>query len=320
MRGDLDYYPGIVIHCQELEVLDHHVRRLRLPFSALLFALLLSGCWNGRALYSFEQPFWSSIGGEPRLHAALAGAAASHGYFPRIDVDGAGTDPQALLAGILGSGAYSAAIVGPLLSFEWTAFVPRFPGTRFVLIDAPPPDQDPPPNAVFLTFDRTGAFRDAGRAAGESVRATHGAAEASLSGSRIAMLTSDASGLAPAEVDAFTRGVAEALDGARPVSRVLAAPSDRAAVRAAVDEMRRAGAEVFLIGLGEQDPMGLEALRDNGGRAIVADWQVSGAFRAQVMLSVEEDVAGGITRALDALRTNVARVQGPVKLVSGKKI
>jgi hypothetical protein len=320
MRGDLDYYPGIVVDCQELEVLDHHVRRLRLFLSALLFALFLCGCWNGRVLYSFEQPFWASIGGEPRLQAALAAAAAARGYFPRIDVQGAGPDPQALLAGILASGRYSAAIVGPLLSFEWTAFVPRFPGTRFILVDAPPPAQDPPPNAVFLTFDRTGAFRDAGRAAGESVRAAHGAADASASGPRIAVLTRDDSSLSAAEVKAFTRGAAETLDGAQPVSRVLSGAPDRAAVRAAVDVLRRSGAEVFLLGLGELDPLGLEALRDGGGRAIVADWQVSGAFPAQVMLSVEVDVAGGITQALEALRTGVVRVQGPLRLVSGKKI
>jgi hypothetical protein len=301
-------------------VLHRHVRRLRLLLSALLFVLLLCGCWNGRVLYSFEQPFWASIGGEPRLQAVLAGAAAAHGYLPRIDVQAAGADPQAQLAGLLASGRYSAAIVGPLLSFEWTAFVPRFPGTRFILIDASPPAQDPPPNAVFLTFDRTAAFRDAGRAAGESVRAAHGAADASVSSPRIAVLTRDESSLSAAEVDAFARGAAETLDGAQPVSRVLSGAPDRAAVRAAVDVLRRDGAEVFLLGLGELDPLGLEALRDGGGRAVVADWQVSGAFAAQVMLSVEADMPGGITQALDALRTGVVRVQGPVVLVSGKKI
>jgi len=298
---------------------NQRVTRRRMTFLAVVCALLLTGCWNGRVLFSFEQPFWSSIGGKTRLRAALAGAAVSHGYLPRIDVEAAGADPFASLVGNLASGGYAAVTVGPLLSFQWAAFVSRFPGTRFVLIDPPAPVHDLPPNAVFLTFDRTGAFRDAGRAAGDSVRGKFNAAASQL-GVRIAVLASDGSGLSAAEVDAFTRGVAETLDGGRPVLRTLPASPDRAGIRAAVDQLRRAGAEIILLGLGERDPQGLEALRDAGGSAVVADWQVSGAFPSQVFLSVEEDVPGGITRALDALRAGVPRVYGPVRLVSGKKI
>jgi len=113
---------------------------------------------------------------------------------------------------------------------------------------------------------------------------------------------------------------AEALDGGQPVSRALTAPVDKTRIKAAVDDLRRAGVEVFLLGLGENDPLGLEALRDAGGKAVLADWQVSGAFPSQVLMSVEEDVPGGITRALDALRAGASLVQGPVRLVSGKKI
>jgi len=291
-----------------------------MPVLAVLCALLLAGCWNGRILFSFEQPFWSSIGGEPRLRAALAGAAAARGYLPRVAVDAAAADPLAPLVENLTARAYAAVIVGPLLSFEWAAYVPRFPGTWFILVDAPAPVQDPPPNAVYLTFDRTDAFREAGHAAGQSVLGRFGAADASQLGKRIAVLASDDSGLSAAEVSAFTRGVTEALDGGQPVIWSLAAAPDRSMIRAAVDQMRRGGVEIFLLGLGERDPQGLEALRDAGGLAVVADWRVSGAFAAQVMLSIEEDVPGGITHALDALRAGVVRVQGPVRLVSGKKI
>ena len=323
MRDDLDYYPEIVIDCQEPAVFmrapSRATRRLSLSF-ALLCALALTGCGNGRVLFSFEQPFWSSIGGGRSLQAALAGAAAVHGYFPRVDVGPVGADALSALVGNLTAGGYAAAVVGPLLSFQWSTFVARFPGTRFVLIDAPAPAQDLPSNAVYLDFDRTGAFHDAGRAAGESVRGRFGSADVSQLGQRIAVLTSNDSGLAAEEVEAFTRGVAEVLDGGKPVSRTLASPLDRAATRAAVDEMRRAGAEIFLLGLGENDPLGLEALRDAGGAAVLADWQVSGVFPAQVLVSVEEDVPGGITRALDALHAGVSLVQGPVRLVSGKKI
>ena len=294
--------------------------RLRALLPAVLCVPLLAACWNGRILFTFEQPFWSSIGGESRVGAALAVASAERGYFPRIDVEPVSPDPVSALAGKIAPRGYAAVIVGPLLSFEWEGFATKFPRTKFVLIDAPVPSRDAPANAVFLTFDRTGAFRDAGRAAGTKVQTKFGAVDASGLGPRIAVLTSVDSDLSPGEVDSFTRGVAEALDGGRPESRLLPAPADAGAISAAVDQLRRAGVETFLLGLGERNPAGLEALRGAGGAAVLADWRASGAFSAQVLLSVEEDVPGGITRALNVLRTGVTRVQGPVRLVSGKKI
>ncbi len=289
----------------------------------ILCVLLLTGCWNGRALFSFEQPFWSSLGADSRLKASIAGDAARRGYLPRVDVGGGAPDPLKALTSTVSTGGYAVVIVGPLLSFDWASYVPRFPRTRFILIDAPAPSPDPPSNAVFLTFDRTPAFREGGRAAAESVpggQGASGAAPGSELAPRVGVLMSDDSGLTEAETDAFASGVAEAMDGGRPVIRKLTAPADRNSIRAAIDQMRRAGTQVFLFGLGEHDLLALEALRDGGGSAIVADWEASGAFAAQVLASVEEDVPGGITRAWDALRAGVVRVNGPVKLVVGKKI
>ncbi len=289
----------------------------------ILSVLLLAGCWNGRVLFSFEQPFWSSLGADARLKASIAGDAARRGYLPRVDVGGGAPDPLKALDTIVSTDRYAVVIVGPLLSFDWASYVPKFPRTRFILIDAPVPAKDQPANAVFLTFDRTSAFREAGRAAAESVRGGPGApgpAPGSELAPRIGVLTSDDSGLTEAETDAFASGVADALDGGRPVTRKLTAPLDKNSIRAAIDQMRRAAAQVFLFGLGEHDPLALEALRDGGGSAVVADWEASGAFAGQVLASVEEDVPGGITRAWDALRAGVARVNGPVKLVIGKKI
>ena len=225
-----------------------------------------------------------------------------------------------MLSGKLAARGYAAAVVGPLLSFEWQGFSAQHPRTIFVVIDAPIPVGDTPPNVVFLTFDRTAAFRDAGWAAGTEVRRKFGAADASRLGPRIAMLTCADSDISAAEVDAFTRGVSDSLDGGRPEARFLTSPVDAGAITAAVGQMRKAGAEVFLLGLGEHDPSGLQALRDAGGAAVLGDWAVSGAFPPQVLLSVEEDVPGGITRALDGLRSGVTHVRGRVTLVGGKKI
>jgi hypothetical protein len=277
--------------------------------------LLLAGCWNGRALFSFEPPFWSSMGEPGGLRVSMSVTALRHGYLPRFDVS-ASADPVASLAAALAAAPYRSVVVGPLLSLQWADFVPRFAGTKFILVDAPAPAAAPPANAVFLTFDRTAAFREAGRAAG----AAAGGAAASGGHALVGVLSCEGSGLYPEESEAFARGAAEALGGARPQARTLGPSPDPKDIRTAVQQMRGEGVAVFLLGLGDRDPDGLEALRDAGGRAVVADWQSSGAFPAQVLASVEEDVGGGIALALEALRTGTPRVEGRVRLVVGKKI
>jgi len=287
---------------------------------ALSCIVLLGGCWNGRALYSFERPYLSSLGDETGLRVSLVRAALSNGYLPGFDTD-LGAEPVAGLLRSTAAGGYSIVVVGPLLSFQWSQFVPNVPGSVFVLVDVHAPMGEVPKNAIFLTFDREPAFREAGRAAGESVRASARAGTPpSALGARIGVLAAEHSGLAPAEAEAFALGVADALDGARPGDRMLAASPDPEAIRASVSQMRDSGVAVFLLGLGERDPVGLEALRDGGGAAVVSDWQASGAFPAQVLASVEEDVPGGIARALAASKSGTRRVAGLVKVVRGRKI
>ena len=81
--------------------------------------------------------------------------------------------------------------------------------------------------------------------------------------------------------------------------------------------MHRDGVQLFLLGMGALDAWGLEVLQGTGGAAIVADWAASGAFPGQVFLSVEEDIPGGIARAL-ASPGRLRSINGPVRLVSGR--
>jgi basic membrane lipoprotein Med (substrate-binding protein (PBP1-ABC) superfamily) len=273
----------------------------------------LAGCWNGRLLYSYEPPFWSSLGDPGQLRYSMAASALEAGYVPRFDIS-ASAEPVATLSASLASGAYSAAVVGPLLSLQWADFVPRFPRTRFVLIDAPPPAGPAPPNAVFLRFDRTAAFREAGRAAG----GTPG--EAAGSRPLVGILSCNASDLSEQEIDAFARGVAEDGGGELPREQTLGASPDPKDIRAAVAQMRSEGVSVFLLGLGERNPDGLEAVRDAGARAVVSDWRSSGPLPSQVLASVEEEVTAGVRLALRALTAGTPRVEGPVRVVSGKKL
>ena len=279
---------------------------------------MLAGCWNGRVLYAFEPPFLATLGNDTALRLSLAAAALDHGYAPSFS-GGPAQDPVAVLQKEASRG-YSVVVVGPLLSFQWQQFVPAAPRTRFILVDVPAPSVGAPVNAVFLTFDRTRAFRDAGRAAAAAIRASAeaGAAPFDLA-QRIGVLAADGSGLAPEEAEAFTAGAAELLDGARPQGRTLPALPDPEAVRGAVTQMRADGVRVFLLGLGQRDALGLEALRDSGGVAVVSDWEHSGPLPSQVFATVEEDVPGGIARAL-AAPPAMRLVEGPVRLVRGRQI
>ena len=139
---------------------------------------------------------------------------------------------------------------------------------------------------------------------------------ASVSG-RVGMLLTDDGVLTPEKTDAFTSGVAEALDGGQPVTRTLSKPTDRSAVKGAIEQMRRAGVEIFLLGTGSLDPWCLEVMSTAGGSAVVADWAMSGAFPRQVFLSIEEDIPAGIGRALAPRAPGSGPVRGPVRVVSG---
>ena len=317
----------IDIDCQGLEVPDHPVKRLT-TFSLCLACILpLSGCWNGGILFAFERPFWDSIGGNAGLTLALSGECAVRGYLPRVLVTGPQESPVERLGREVATGRYRTVVVGPLLSFEWKGYAPRYPRTRFVLIGGDR-GEDLPPNVVLLRYDRANAYRAAGFAAGLSVRgkaaggkAAGGKAaggDAGGLGPRIGVLLSSSPELTAEETEAFSAGAAEALSGARPVVRVVAEPAEKPAVTTAVTQMHKEGVEVFLFGMGNLDAWCLEVLQTTGGCAVVADWAASAAFPEQVFLSIEEDIRGGILRVLAVAGPGMSAVSGPVRIVNGK--
>jgi basic membrane lipoprotein Med (substrate-binding protein (PBP1-ABC) superfamily) len=258
-----------------------------------------------------------SLGDDTQVRLALARAAVQHGYLPRIFVRGPQENPVAHLAQDVSAGPFRTVVVGPLLSFEWQGYVPQSPRTHFILIGGDAAD-DLPQNAVALVFDRTRAFNAAGFAAGESVRES-ARGEVSLAlGSRVGILLTSTSPLTAAETEGFVTGTAEALEGARPTVRVLADGTDRPGVKTAIEQMRAQGVDIFLLGMGSLDPWCLEVMKDAGGCAVVADWASSGAFPAQVFVSVEEDVPAGIARALAHAAPGIRAVDGPVRIVAGK--
>jgi hypothetical protein len=312
----MDEYPSIGIHCQGLEVPVASVKTLLMLSLCAVCALSVCGCWNGRVLLAFEQPFWATLGDDLPSRLVLAKESIPRGYLPRFLLMRSPDDPATRIVRELASGRYRAAVVGPLVSSQWKGFATRFTRTRFILIGAGNA-ADLPPNALQVTYDRTDAFRSAGFAAGSSVRTEGGGAAVSSLAGRVGMLRAADGVLTTEETDAFSAGVAEALDGGRPVDRVLEKPLDKAAVKLAIEQMGQAGVEIFLLGTGAFDPWCLEVMSSAGGCAVVADWAMSGAFPKQVFLSVEEDIPEGIGRALAASSSHQGRVSGPVRIVSG---
>ena len=165
----MDEYRLIGIHCQGLEVPDAPVKTL-IRFSVpALCALLVCGCWNGRVLLAFEEPFWASLGEDIPARISLARETIPHGYFPRFLLVRAPDDPVSRLLRELSYGGYRAAVVGPLASYQWRGYAAKFTHTRFILLSEEN-TPDLPANALQVRYDRTDAFRAAGFAAGVSVR------------------------------------------------------------------------------------------------------------------------------------------------------
>jgi hypothetical protein len=313
----MDEYPLAGVNCQGFEVPVAPVKWPAALILTVLSSLFLAGCWNGRVLLAFERPFWTSLDGGPRVALALGLSSAGQGYFPRLIVSGQAEHPSERLAAEAAAGRYSAVVVGPLLSFDWRTYAPQNARTRFILLGGISVT-DLPPNTVSLRFDRRNAFRAAGAAAGMAVK--DGAAAgpgAGAAGARIAVLLSPSPVLEPIEVDAFSEGVARVLDGSRPLVRMVTERVDKPTVKTVIEEMHKEGVEIFLLGMGALDAWALEVLKGTGGSAVVGDWSSSGAFPRQVFLSVEEDLAGGIGRALGS-RREAREVMGPVRLVGGR--
>ena len=262
-----------------------------------------------------EEPFWTAEGGDALLRAPLVRASLVHGYLPGFLLIRAQEDAGASLARALKARHYRTVVVGPLLALDQSVNVS--PTTRLLLVveDQAGPYQE---NAARLEFDRTSSFRTAGLAAGLSISQEAGGTAVNALASRIGVLVSAHPPGTSTELAAFTQGVAQALDGGQPVIRSLSDPIDRNAVKAAVDQMRRDGVEIFLLFMGAPDSWALETLKDDGGSAVVSDWAASGAFPRQVFLSIETDLVGGITLFLAGKVNAQGIVSGPVRVVAAK--
>ncbi len=270
-----------------------------------------------------SEPYWESANADGLLGGALSSVARARGLHLRIVLGGIMDSADEVLSRELASARAAAqmpwsttavVVTDPLSSAEAADLAPRFPSVLFILMgDA---GGDPRENLIRLLFDREPAFRTAGQAAGLALGGTNAAEY--RGGAKAGIILGGPRSASSADVAAFASGLKDAGLADRLVIRDLGVVVDAAGVQRVVNEMRAAGVEIFLPKLGEQNQVCLDAIRAAGGCAVTEDWRATKAFEAQVFLSVEEDVAGGIDACLKAAPQRPQTVHGPVLLACGK--
>jgi basic membrane lipoprotein Med (substrate-binding protein (PBP1-ABC) superfamily) len=276
-----------------------------IPILLIVSTLFVLACSSKELLVYASEPYWESVDGDGALRGALFSVARNHGLRLRVVLGAMMDGVPNILSRELSRSNARVVVVDPLSSAQAAGLAQRFPSILFILMGEEGGGSSA--NVERLLFDRGPAFRMAGYASG----LTLGDAKAGviLGGSRTAVTQ---------DVSSFASGLADAGLGDRLIVRDLGGTVDPAAVQRVVNEMRAGGVDIFLPKLGEQNRSCLDALRASGGCAVTEDWRSSGAYEAQVFLSVEEDVAAGVDECLNEAGQVGRTVYGPVRLACGK--
>jgi hypothetical protein len=283
-----------------VDSLPHHGRRARAVAGLALAAaaMALAGC--GRLVVVADEPWWGAVtAGSTATSRELTWTALRNGCWPTFLAVGEREDASERLEAALSAGRIAAAVLGPPLSSSAGALATRHPGVTFILLGGPPGD-DGIANTVQLVFERTGAFREAGRLAA-AVGPT-----AVLSGP----------GRPDAETAAFVAGAGDVEDAPLPLVRVLPERADTAVLETVVSGLRAQGVAVFLYRPTGSRAAFLDVLAAAGGSAVVEDWEASKPRPGQVLASIEDDLAAGIAACL--ARGLPPVVSGPVRVVRGE--
>ncbi len=306
--------------------------KFAIPILVIVSALFLGACSQKELLVYAAEPYWESADADGALGGALSSVARAHGLRLRLVLGGvmesvqdnlsrelsraraAAQMPRSTAAAQMPWSTTAVVVTDPLSSAEAADLAPRFPSVLFILMGDS--GGDPRENVVRLLFDRGPAFRTAGHATGLALGGTNAAEY--RGGAKAGVILEGSRSAASADVAAFASGLKDAGHADRLIIKDLGGAADAAAVQRVVNEMRAGGVEIFLPKLGEQNQVCLDAIRAAGGCVVTEDWRATKAFEAQVFLSVEEDVAGGIDACLSAAPQRPQTVYGPVRLACGK--
>lgn len=268
----------------------------------------LTGCARAATdLVFLEPPLWAALDGGS-LADRLAPVGRQTGR--RFEVRRARSDraPVRELEELLDERPYRGVVVGPLLALEVDRIAPAFPGVEFVafrLEDAGVAggavSPAPPANVTELRFARGDGHRRAGRLL--AVIEPDGAIGI------VSVRGRDESAIAE-----FREGYADGGGRASIDHRRLLSTRDRGELRRLLEDLGGKGITTVLLRAGRLTADGLQVMRGEGMRAIVANWGLAGGQERRpladvVLCSIDDDLAGALL-ALFRARAEGAATDG----------
>lgn len=274
--------------------------RARAAAAALtVAAAALTGCARAATdLVFLETPLWAALDGGS-LADRLAPVGRQVGR--RFEVLRARSDrvPVRELEELLDQRPYRGVVVGPLLALEVDRIAPAFPGVEFVAFwledagveaaaGAAGGAVSPalPANVTELRFARGDGHRRAGRL--------------------LAVIEPDGAigiisirGLDQSAIAAFREGYADGGGRASIDHRRLRSTRDRGEIRRLLEDLGGRGITTVLLRAGRLTADGLQVMRGQGMRAIVANWGLAGGVERRpladvVLCSIDDDLAGAL--------------------------
>ena len=229
-------------------------------------------------------------------------------------------DPMAAVEHLLAELRPGWVYLSPLLPLDAHVLASRFPAARIVQEAGGP---GPEPNLVRLDFQRDEAFRRAGRAVArlltqEALRPVLGSGEGTAPAVKAAVVLAQPPQVARQRAEAFRAGFLSAADAALLLERDLDTLSDTAKARKVLESLRERGARVFLLQTYGLTGFCLEYLRSQGGLAVLEEPLGGTGYEEQVLLSLQEDLAGALRLLSGA--DGQTRIEGPVRLAWGKPV
>jgi hypothetical protein len=281
-----------------------------IKISCIFFCIiLLLSCSPQKNIYFVtESYFWEVIDYNGKLEEEFSNSARLFGLnYSTVISD---ENHQLVLQDILKDGTESIVILSPFMN---NMEIPeQYPETLFITF-GDTIETDLPDNLLTVVFDRTEAYRKAGKYIAELVLNS----DIHQKGVKIGIIYSNISKQTENEVDAFKHGITETADESIILEREILNIADHAVIRSAVEEMRNNGAFYFLFKLFQSNLYCLESIENLGGYAVVEDWRSSKISEEHVILSVEEDYNSTIRLCLEQMETRNGNYHWKLNKIDG---
>ncbi len=291
------------------------MRKLLLP---ILLPLLLS-CRPLPSLLVLLDPYSAELLQAEGLDAASLKRELRSSYRLRVSILEAQAEVAAEVERLARASSPDWVFLGPLLPLDAEALAARLPEVRFVREQAVPARAA---NLRPLRFRREEAFRDAGIVAARlltrpALRAVLG--EGPVRGApKAGVLQAVSTPQGALDAQAFREGFLREAGAELLVERTIGSLSDTGQARRVLEKMREEGVTLFLLKTYALSGFCLEFLRSEGGVAILEQGAGRRAFPAQVVLWLEEDLAGALRSLASTPEAEV--VAGPVRLRPGEAL